>query len=212
MVLLVDLLIRKVLLKLWHVNHTSPRAEIGIASEDQVWSTTVEVMTMEEVTGCPPKTPMEVTGCPPKSPMGPMVTVEPRFIAESVGVGAVVRATMVVAIWGVRILITVGISVARANGVAVTGATAHASGHCPKQYQEEETSRKTSLETELEHHRPDSDWPLSYLDHSNPTYIPSLTRSPPEDRHHHLGWEAAAWMLGQSCPCTMLNPPPNIDL
>jgi hypothetical protein len=167
---------------------------------------------MEEVTGCPPKTPMEVTGCPPKSPMGPMVTVEPRFIAESVGVGAVVRATMVVAIWGVRILITVGISVARANGVAVTGATAHASGHCPKQYQEEETSRKTSLETELEHHRPDSDWPLSYLDHSNPTYIPSLTRSPPEDRHHHLGWEAAAWMLGQSCPCTMLNPPPNIDL
>jgi hypothetical protein len=30
--------------------------------------------------------------------------------------------------------------------------------------------------------------------------------------HHHLGWEAAAWMLGQSCPCTMLNPPPNIDL
>jgi hypothetical protein len=94
---------------------------------------TMEVMTMEEVTGCPPKSPMEVMGYPPKSPIGSMVTVEPGSIAESAGVGVVVRAIMVVAIWGVRILVTVGISVARANGVAVTGATTHASSHCPEQ-------------------------------------------------------------------------------
>ena len=106
----------------------------------------MEVMTMEEV-----------TGCPPKSPIGPIVTVEPGSIAESAVVGIVVRAIMVVAIWGVRILVTVGISVARANGVAVTGAAIQASGHCPKQQQEEETSRETPLETGLEHHRPDSD-------------------------------------------------------
>jgi len=68
----------------------------------------MEVMTMEEV-----------TGCPPKSPIGPMVTVEPGSIAESVVVGVIT----IVAIWGVRILITVGVSLARANGVAVTGAT-----------------------------------------------------------------------------------------
>jgi hypothetical protein len=79
---------------------------------------TMEVMTREEV-----------TGCPPKSPMGPMVTAEPGSIAESVVAGVIT----IVAIWGVRILVTVGISVARANGVAVTGATTHASGHCPGQ-------------------------------------------------------------------------------
>ena len=78
----------------------------------------MEVMTMEEV-----------TGCPPKSPIGPMVTVEPGPIAESVVVGVITK----VAVWGVRILVTVGISVARANGVAVTGATLQACGHCPKQ-------------------------------------------------------------------------------
>jgi hypothetical protein len=94
---------------------------------------TMEVMTMEEVTGCPPKSPMEVMRNPPKSPIGPMVTVEPGHIAESVGVGVVVRATMVVTIRVVGILVTVGISVARANGVAVTGATVQASGHCPEQ-------------------------------------------------------------------------------
>jgi hypothetical protein len=90
-------------------------------------------MMMEEVTGCPLKTPMEVTRYPPKSPIRPMVTVEPGLIAESVGVGAVVRAIMVVAIWGARILVTVGISIARANGVAVTDATVQASGHRPEQ-------------------------------------------------------------------------------
>jgi hypothetical protein len=78
----------------------------------------MEVMTMEEV-----------TGCPPKSPIGPMVTVEPGSIAESVVVGVIT----IVAIWGVRILVTVGISIARANGVAVTDATVQASGHCPEQ-------------------------------------------------------------------------------
>jgi hypothetical protein len=87
----------------------------------------------------------EVTGCPPKSPMGPMVTMEPGSIAEFVVAGVI------------RILVTVGISVARADGVAVTGATTHASGHCPEQQQKEETSRETPLETKLEHHRPDSD-------------------------------------------------------
>jgi hypothetical protein len=90
-------------------------------------------MMMEEVTGCPPKPPMEVTRYPPKSPIRPMVTVEPGLIAESVGVGAVVRAIMVVTIRVVGILITVGISVARANGVAVTGAPVQASGHRPEQ-------------------------------------------------------------------------------
>jgi hypothetical protein len=89
---------------------------------------TMEVMTMEEVTGCPPKSPMEVMGYPPKSPIGPMVTVEPGHIAESVVVGVIT----IVAIWGVGILVTVGISVARADGVAVTGATIQASGHCPE--------------------------------------------------------------------------------
>jgi hypothetical protein len=71
---------------------------------------TMEVMVMEKV-----------TGCPPKSPIGPMVTVEPGHIAESVGVGMVVRVIMV------------GISVARTNGVAVTGATIQASSHCTEQ-------------------------------------------------------------------------------
>jgi hypothetical protein len=71
----------------------------------------MEVMTMEEV-----------TGCPPKSPIGPMVTVEPRSIAESVVVGVITIVTVL----GVRILVTVGISVARANGGAVTGATIQA--------------------------------------------------------------------------------------
>jgi hypothetical protein len=102
----------------------------------------MEVMTMEEV-----------TGCPPKSPIGPMVTVEPGSIAESVVVGVIT----IVAIWGVRILITVGISIARANRVAVTGATIQASGHCPEQEQKKETSRETPLEIGLEHHRPNSD-------------------------------------------------------
>jgi hypothetical protein len=78
----------------------------------------MEVITMEKV-----------TGCPPKSPIGPMVTVEPGPIAESVVVGVIA----IVAIGGVRILVTVGISVARANGVAVTGAAIQASGHCPEQ-------------------------------------------------------------------------------
>ena len=68
----------------------------------------MEVMIMEEV-----------TGCPPKSPIGPMVTVEPGSIAESVVVGVITIVTIRV----VGILVTVGISVARANGVAVTGAT-----------------------------------------------------------------------------------------
>jgi hypothetical protein len=47
-------------------------------------------MTMEAMTR------EEVTGCPPKSPMGPMVTVEPGSIAESVVVGVIT----IVAIWG----------------------------------------------------------------------------------------------------------------
>ena len=88
----------------------------------------MEVM-MEKVTGCQPKPPMEVTRYPPKSQMGPMVTAEPGSIAEFVVAGVIT----IVAIWGVRILVTVGISVARANGVAVTGATIQASGHYPEQ-------------------------------------------------------------------------------
>jgi hypothetical protein len=89
---------------------------------------TMEVMTMEKVTRCPPKSPREVTGCPPKSPMGPTVTMEPVSEAESVVAGVIT----IVAIWGVGIVVTVRISVARANGVAVTGATTQACGYCPK--------------------------------------------------------------------------------
>ena len=72
---------------------------------------------------------MEVMGGPPKSPIGPIVTVGPGHIAESVVVGVIT----VVAIWVVRILVTVGISIAYADGVAVTGTTVHSSGHCPDQ-------------------------------------------------------------------------------
>jgi hypothetical protein len=90
---------------------------------------TMEVMMMEEVTRCPPKSSMEVTRYPPKSPIGQMVTVEPGSIAESIVAGVIT----IVAIWGVRMLVTVGISVARADGVAVTGATIQTSDYCPKQ-------------------------------------------------------------------------------
>jgi hypothetical protein len=80
-------------------------------------------MTMEVMTR------KEVTGCPPKSPIGPMVTVEPGSIAESVVAGGIT----IVAMWVVGTMIIVGIPIVHANGVAVTGATIQASGHCPEQ-------------------------------------------------------------------------------
>jgi hypothetical protein len=107
---------------------------------------------------------MKVMGYPPKFPIGSIVTivtVGPGRIAESVGGGGV-RVITVVTIRIGGIPITVGISIAHANGeavTAVTGATIQASGHCPEQEQEEETSRETPFETWLAHRRPDSDRP-----------------------------------------------------